>query len=94
MDIAKEFNITPTTLATIIKQKEKYADEFVLSKLCKKAKKGELQVIEEAVVKSLKQCCNENLPIGGPAIQEKAQKLGHNGFCASNSWLSWFKKRH
>lgn len=96
--IAKEFNIPPTTLATIIKNKDKYDETGGLSKFCKRAKTGEFADVDEAVLKWLKQCRDKNLSIGGPILQEKAQhfaeQLGHNGFRASNGWLEKFKKRN
>lgn len=98
LEIAKNFDITPSTLTTIIKNKEKYGVDAGLSKICKKAKKGELQDVEEAVIKWLKQCRDKNVPVGGPILQEKAQQfagqLGHADFRASNGWLDRFKKRH
>ncbi|XP_046659158.1 tigger transposable element-derived protein 6-like [Homalodisca vitripennis] len=66
--------------------------------MCKKAKKGELQDVEEAIIKWLKQCRDKNVPVGGPILQEKpqqfAEQLGHADFRASNGWLDRFKKRH
>lgn len=98
IDIAKEFGITPTTLATIIKNKEKFKDEGGLPKHCKKAKKGELKDVEEAVLKWFTQCRAKNVPITGPLLQEKAQQfaaqLGHADFRASNGWLYRFQNRH
>lgn len=98
VDIAKEFNITPTTLATIIKNKDKYGEETGLHDSRKRSKKGELQDVEDAVIMWLKQCRDKNIPISGPVLQEKAQhfaeQLSHPDFRASNGWLDRFKKRH
>ncbi|XP_039275806.1 tigger transposable element-derived protein 6-like [Nilaparvata lugens] len=98
VDIAKEFNIPPTTLSTILRNKNRYEDEGGLSGQCKRAKPAELQDVETAVMLWLKQCRDKNVSISGPILQEKAQQfaeqLGHNSFRASNGWLDCFKKRN
>lgn len=98
VDIAKEFDIPPSTLATIIKHKDRYQEESGLSKVCKRAKASEFQDVEKCVLMWLKQCRDKNVPIGGPVLQEKAQQfavsLGHANFRASNGWLQNFKKRN
>ncbi|XP_022203178.2 major centromere autoantigen B-like [Nilaparvata lugens] len=98
VDIAKEFNITPTTLSTILRNENRYEDEGGLSGQCKRAEPAELQDVETAVMLWLKQCRDKNVSISGPILQEKAQQfaeqLGHNSFRASNDWLDHFKKRN
>ncbi|XP_039297132.1 tigger transposable element-derived protein 6-like [Nilaparvata lugens] len=98
VDIAKEFNIPPTTLSTILRNKNTYEDEGGLSGQCKRAKPAELQDVETAVMLWLKQCRDKNVSISGAILQEKAQQfaeqLGHNSFRASNGWLDRFKKRN
>lgn len=97
IDIAKEFNIQASTLATILKNKEKYCGSELSSK-CKRVKSGEFVDVDECVIKWLKMCRDKNVPIGGPVLQEKAQQfaeqLGHTNFRASNGWLHNFKKRN
>lgn len=68
--IAKEFNIPPSTLATILKNKEKF-EEGELSLKSKRSKSCELKDVEECMLKWLKQCRDKNVPIGGPIMQEK-----------------------
>lgn len=41
IDIAKEFDIPLSTLITVIKHKDKYQEESVLYKVCKRAKAGQ-----------------------------------------------------
>lgn len=98
IDIAKEFNIPPSTLGTILKSKDKFESGSGLPSKCKKMKSCEFKDVEECVLKWLKQCRDKNLPIGGPILQEKAQQfakdLNHENFRASNGWLQNFKKRH
>jgi centromere protein B len=95
--IAKEFNIPPTTLHTILKNKDKYEEGKGIDKLCKRAKKGEFNDVEQCVMKWLKQCRDKNVVISGPILQRKAQEfakdLKHDNFRASNGWLQNFKKK-
>lgn len=98
MDIAKEFGIPPSTLATILNKKEKFDEGNVLSSKIKKLKSCELKDVDECVIKWLKQCRDKNIAISGPILQEKAKQfaseLKHENFRASNGWLANFKKRH
>lgn len=97
-EIAKDFGIPPSTLATILKSKEKFEEGSGLSLKSKKLKSCEFKDLEECVLKWLKQCRDKNVPIGGPILQEKAQQfaveLGYKNFRASNGWLQNFKKRN
>ncbi|XP_046682893.1 tigger transposable element-derived protein 6-like [Homalodisca vitripennis] len=97
LDIVKELGISPSTLATILKKKEKFDDGSVLCSKIRKIRSCELKDVEECVVKWLKQCRDKNIAISGPILQEKAQQfafeLGHENFRASSGWLQNFKKR-
>ena len=54
--------------------------------------------INEAMFKWYSLAQQRNVPVSGPVLQEEAllmtQKIGHEGFKASNGWLESFKKRH
>lgn len=75
VDIDKEFDIPPSTLATIIKHKDRYEEESGLSKVCKRAKPGEFQDVEKCVLMWLKQCHDKNVPIGGSVLQGKGSTV-------------------
>lgn len=98
LDIANKFGIPASTLATILKSKDKFSEESGLNVNSKRLKSCEFKDVEECVLKWLKQCRDKKIPIGGPILQEKAQRfaveLGHEGFRASNGWLQNFKKRN
>lgn len=98
LDIANKFGIPASTLATILKFKDKFSEESGLNVNSKRLKSCEFKDVEECVLKWLKQCRDKKIPIGGPILQEKAQRfaveLGHEGFRASNGWLQNFKKRN
>lgn len=96
VDIAKEFNITLSTLSTILRNKKHFSGKS--GTFCKQLKPGELIDVDKCVVKWLKTRHDKNEPITGPLLQKRAQKfariLGHSSFHASNRWLHSFKKRY
>lgn len=98
LDIANKFGIPASTLATILKSKDKFSEDSGLNINSKRLKSCVFKDVEECVLKWLKQCRDKKIPIGGPILQEKAQRfaveLGHEGFRASNGWLQNFKKRN
>ncbi|XP_044599588.1 tigger transposable element-derived protein 6-like [Cotesia glomerata] len=98
IDIAKKFEILSSTLATILKFKERFSEESGLRASSKRFKLCEYTYVEKCILKWLKQCRDKNVVIGGPILQEKTQQftveLGHREFRASNEWLHNFKKRN
>ncbi|KAG8296980.1 Mitogen-activated protein kinase 15 [Homalodisca vitripennis] len=61
LDIAKEFGILRSTLATILKKKEKFNDRSVQCSKIRKIRSCELKDVEECVVKWLKQCQDKKI---------------------------------
>lgn len=98
IDIAKKFEIPSSTLATILKSKERFSEESGFRANSKRLKLCEYTDVEKCLLTWLKQCRDKNVAIGGPILQEKAQQfaveLGHAEFRASNGWLHNFKKRN
>jgi len=96
-EIAQDFGISPSTLSTIIKNKDKFEEGSGLAPNIKKLKSAEFKDLEECVLKWLRQCRDKNVPVGGPILQEKALQfalgLGYDNFRASNGWLQNFKKK-
>lgn len=68
VDIVKEFGIPSSTLATILKRKGKFEEGSGLSSKCKKLKYWEFKVLEECILKCLKQCRDKNVPVRGPIL--------------------------
>uniref|UniRef100_A0A2S2P5I8 Tigger transposable element-derived protein 4 n=1 Tax=Schizaphis graminum TaxID=13262 RepID=A0A2S2P5I8_SCHGA len=95
-EIAKEFNIPPNTLSSIIKQKDKIL-KFNNGNM-KKMRMTPYLDIDNCLFKWFTQCRDKNIPISRTILLEKsnkyAQKLGHINFKASNGWLTNWKKRH
>ncbi|CAB0042470.1 unnamed protein product [Trichogramma brassicae] len=98
-EVAKKFDIKPSTLSGILKNKEDVLKAFETESPNRKRKRGaEYDDIEEALIVWFEQARQNNIPISGPIIQEKAlsyAKLFNNDqFQASDGWLNNFKKRH
>lgn len=98
LDIACKFGIPASTLATILKFKDKFSEENGLPVNYRRLKPCEFKDVEECVIKWLKQCRDKKITIRGNILQAKAQQfaveLGHDKFRASNGWLQNFKKRN
>lgn len=96
-DVAKQFNILPSTLSMILRNKDRITGS-VSSGERKRSRQGEFPHLEEALVKWIRQCRGQNIPVGGFMLKEKAksfaQTLRIEGFAASEGWLSNFKNRH
>eukprot|EP00102_Acyrthosiphon_pisum_P017775 XP_008189323.1 PREDICTED: tigger transposable element-derived protein 4-like [Acyrthosiphon pisum] len=96
-EIAKEFNIPPNTLSSIIKQKEKIIMKFNCGNM-KKMRMTPYLDIDKCLLKWFTQCRDKNIPLNRTILLEKAneyaQQLGHTNFKASSGWLTNWKKRH
>lgn len=98
-EIAKHFNIPPSTLSTILKNKDNILQKYVTNKgSIKRMKICEYPDIEVSLLNWFIQCRDLNIPINGPILKEKAEffatKLGHKQFKASQGWLSNWKIRN
>ena len=107
-DIAKEFELASSTVATILKNSAKIIAEYESNlngngskrnKSAKRLKVPTYQDVDEAVEEWFKQSIsNTNTVIGGPEIQAQALKFAtfynHPEFQASNGWLQNFRERN
>lgn len=95
-EIAREFNIPPNTLSSIMKQKDKILT-FNNGNM-KKMRTTPYSDIDKFLLKWFAQCRDKNIPVSGTVLLEKAneyaQQLGHTSFKASSGWLTNWKKRH
>lgn len=96
-NVADRFGIPPLTLSTILKNKDKLpVGEHSRGKM--RSRRVECPELEKSVLQWFQQCRQENIPISGPFIKEKAKKFavsfGIEDFKASDGWLHKFKKRH
>ncbi|XP_072172602.1 tigger transposable element-derived protein 4-like [Diadema setosum] len=99
-DVAKEFELSSSTMSTIIKNKCRIEEQYESAKYNpshKRFRTAALDDVEEALIKWFRDVRDKNLPVSGPLLKEKveffATSLGHE-FKASNGWLARFKERH
>lgn len=86
-----------STLSTILKQKDHLTTLTPYSSRIRQ-RKCEYPDLEECLMAWFTQCRQNNTPIAGPILKEKARlfatNLGITNFQASEGWLEKFKKRH
>ena len=97
-DVANQFGIPCSTLATWKKNKEKIFDAFENSSLKRqRVKTGTYEKLNEALLKWFKSMRGNNIPINGPILLEKAHEFAkafnYKDFTASNGWLRGWKER-
>lgn len=99
-EIASHYNIPPSTLSTIIKQREAILSEWEKcgSTGRKKLRSSPVEDVEHALETWFTQQRAFNIPISGVILAEKAREfacaLKFPDFKASNGFLDRFKKRH
>uniref|UniRef100_H3AAG5 HTH CENPB-type domain-containing protein n=1 Tax=Latimeria chalumnae TaxID=7897 RepID=H3AAG5_LATCH len=99
--IAKDLDIPSNTLSTWIKNGDgiKLAYENQIFGLVRKRMRtAKHPDVEEALFLWFKNARAQDVPVSGPILQIKAEKLatglGHTDFKCSNGWLDRFKERH
>jgi len=98
-EIAAYFKIPTSTLSTLIKNREtieKNYDNGNSKKL--KIRNSAYPKIEECVLKWFVQCRDQNIPVSGLMLQQKAEDFAkeldlNSEFKASNGWLENLKKK-
>ena len=99
-EIAKTFEIPPSTLSTIIKQRETImkaynSSDFGSSR--KKMRTAQHADVEEALFQWFKNVCDQNIPISGPTLAAKTDDLairfGHTDFTTNHNWVERFNQR-
>jgi hypothetical protein len=99
VEVCKTFNLSPSTVSTLWKNKE-----VILSALennlttNKKMRKCDLGNVDQALLKWFKVQRNAGFPINGPILKVQPEKfakqLGHENFTCNNGWLDRFKNRY
>ncbi|KAH8009840.1 hypothetical protein HPB51_020188 [Rhipicephalus microplus] len=97
--IAKELGLTLSTLNSVVrKQIEIEENARTLDVKCKQAWSSEHMQLDEAVFELFNQARAAGVNFDSTILREKAleiaDKLGIDGFCASNGWIDRFKNRH
>ena len=98
--IASAFSVARTQVQSIIKKKEEiltaYQSNLSKGQKQKQQHTGKFADINRALWDWYMLCRSSNIPVSGTMLQEEAliiaEKLGIEGFAASNGWLELFKK--
>ena len=100
-EVGRQYAIVSSTLSTILKNRDDIKSRFESSKFQpsrKRCRTALLEDVEEALLRWFQGMRAKNLPVNGPLLREKAERLsemlGHGNFQASSGWLSRFKERH
>lgn len=99
VEICKKYNLSSSTVSTLLKNKEKLISAFDDRKNdCKRLKKCSKEDLDEALLKWMKVQRSADFPVNGPLLKVQAEKfaeqLGYSEFTCSNGWLDRFKNRH
>ena len=97
-EVAQSFGITPNTLSTWKKNKEKVFEAYNKGNAkTKRMKSDTYEQVNNAVLKWFTRIRAENVPVSGILIKEKAlyfaKELNFEKFQASDGWLDKWKKR-
>lgn len=99
--VAEEFKIPRSTVSTLWRNRDEIKRKFSEGDYGMKRKRARLCVysdINDALLAWFKMVHEQNIPINGPILKEKALHfaylLGHKNFVASEGWLAKFKQRH
>ena len=98
--IASAFSVGRTQVKSIIKKKEEiltaYQSNLSKGQKQKGQRTGKFSDVNQALWDWYTLCRSSNIPVSGTMLQEEAlliaEKLGIEGFAASNGWLESFKK--
>lgn len=100
-DIAREWGLRPSTLSTIMKNKDRILTQYKSQRYAagrRRMRTAAYPDVEEALLTWFRYARAANIPITGPILQGMgvtlAQELGHPEFSCSVGWLDRFKARH
>ncbi|XP_046401531.1 tigger transposable element-derived protein 6-like [Ischnura elegans] len=101
LDVAKKYDISPSSLTTILKKRNKIEKSTMfnaVNPMRKRLRAATYDKVDEATFKWFLQIRSLNIPVTGTLICQKAKQLavtlGEDGFCASQGWLEKFRTRH
>ncbi|KAH9378581.1 hypothetical protein HPB48_009948 [Haemaphysalis longicornis] len=84
VDLCRERDVTPSTVATILRDRDKIMKLHRESELAPSRKRlwlGDFQEVDDAILTWFKDTGQHDVPLWGPIIQEKARevciRLGH-----------------
>ena len=100
-EIAEEFGIAPTTVTGILKDKEKYKQQYFSGQIDvnkSRVRPARFNAVDDALLQCFTHARSSNIPVTGPAMKAKAEDISHQlgiyDWSCSEGWLHRFKKRH
>ncbi|XP_063918645.1 tigger transposable element-derived protein 4-like [Zophobas morio] len=98
-DVSQEMNLIKSTVSMIWKQREAILSAYGQgNSTCKKMRKSKHHEMDQGLLKWFTQKRQENVPVSGIILQEKANEMGskieNKDFKCSKSWIERFKRRH
>ena len=94
--LAKELEISRTSLITILKKKEKIIEDFEAgcSSKTKRKPKHNFEVVDEPLMKWFRQASDEKIPVSGEMLLLKAQRVCRVCGCENPKELytSWINR--
>ncbi len=101
--VARRYNLTPSTLSTFLKNREKLFKKH--ESQCFHSERKRMRTtpfpdVEEMLFRWFRQKIGQGLPISGPILQKQADNFARAAgyseeeFKCSNGWLTRFKERH
>ena len=99
-NVAADYDVSPSTLSTWLKSKDKIVKAFEggTSSKTQKLKPCGNENLERALYTWFVQMRRQGVPVSGPVLREKAlsyaKEMDVKDFIASNSWFDRWKSRH
>ena len=100
-EIAEGFGIAPTTVTGILKDKEKYKQQYFSGQIDvnkSRVRPARFNAVDDALLQWFTHARSSNIPVTGPAMKAKAEDISHQlgiyDWSCSEGWLHRFKKRH
>lgn len=98
-DICREMSLPKSTVCIIWKNKDNILSSYgKVNSKCKRLRKSDHVDVDKGLLQWFTQKRQENVPLSGPILQEKASEMGSKiegkNFTCSRSWIERFKKRN
>ena len=79
-EIAEEFGIAPTTVTGILKDKEKYKQQYFSGQIDvnkSRVRPARFNAVDDALLQWFTHARSSNIPVTGPAMKAKAEDISH-----------------
>ena len=100
-EMAEEFGIAPTTVTGILKEKEKYKQQYFNGQTDvrkSRVRSAKLNAVDDALLKWFTHARSSKVPVTGPIMKARAEEISHQlgifDWSCNEGWLHRFKKRY